>query len=1210
MKRPSLNHTYRLVWNAVRQCWMVAPEIARSRGKSGGRVKPLAAAVAVALGLVGQTAVWADSCTVVGTTTISGSTTDSCQLVAGESLVVSSSGQIDVGLTASDAVLVVAPNTAGSIENSGLIRRTGNTGIQIQNGATLAGGLVNYSTGRIEGGYGIWVGGTLQNGLINYGVISGTETSAGALSVWNGSVQGGISNTGQIDGATSGLHVENAAIDGWIFNGVGGTISGASDNALFVSNSTIDRIVNQGDMSGNNGALVLLNGSTISSGIENTGTIQGTTGIFMWSSSILGGITNSGQINGQAFGVYLSSADVQGGITNQAGGMIQASDGGLVISNSSVTDGIINDGMIETTSTSGGRGIKIEAGGSLSGGITNNGTISAYGHGIEIIGAPGGVTSMVSGGIVNNGGIGASDAGWGDESAIRIADGGILNDGITNTGLLQGRGYGINLRYLGTLNGDIVNSGTITGVNRVGIYVDGDLVGNIVNQAGGTIEGGAEGIYVSETQVDGGITNAGTITGSGSTDAAIAIQSTSTLTGAITNSGQINGVGRGLIVLNSDIQGGITNQAGGTINATTFNALHVQSSTVDGITNHGTIDGAGAALAILGTSTISSGIVNTGTIAGATGVFVSYSQVVGGLTNSGEISGSGTDRYAVYDLDGSLDSITIEGNDTALFNRVVHAPNTPLTVASGATFSPIAMNRFEVQSFTNDGTLNLIAGRTAHIVGNFTNNGVLRTGVTDTQAGGLNVDGTVTLGGTLEVDASTLTAGHSYAPSNRISIISATSPVSGEFTAFGDNSVLFDFTPQIYAVPEFSAFGVELLLTSSGGGSGGTGGSGSSGGGSTVLGSVESTGNTPAIGAATVFDDLIADFSGNGTTGDTGMDQVMLTFAGFTSEQQVSDAVSQTLPLLVGGSQFAASAALTGINRVIQARQEHNRGLSSGDTFYGDRHVWLKPFGSWADQDDRKGVSGYESSTAGLALGADAVVAEATRLGVAFAYARADIEGNSSVAPSEADVDVYQLVGYGSHALADDAEINFQLGLGRNENDGRRELPAFGATARGDYSSRTAMAGLGYGRNMKLDDQTTLTPSVRADYSWIRDEDYTETGAGALNLSVGEHTTEELILAVDGKLTHETASGLTLTAKLGAGYDVINDRASVTAAFAGAPGAAFATQGLDPSPWLARGGLGIVKTTQSGLEISARYDAEYRSDFLNQTASVKLRWAF
>jgi hypothetical protein len=36
----------------------------------------------------------------------------------------------------------------------------------------------------------------------------------------------------------------------------------------------------------------------------------------------------------------------------------------------------------------------------------------------------------------------------------------------------------------------------------------------------------------------------------------------------------------------------------------------------------------------------------------------------------------------------------------------------------------------------------------------------------------------------------------------------------------------------------------------------------------------------------------------------------------------------------------------------------------------------------------------------------------------------------------------------------------------------------------------------------------------------------------------------------------------------------------------------------------------MVKTMQSGMELAARYDAEYRRDFLNQSVSVKLRWAF
>lgn len=71
----------------------------------------------------------------------------------------------------------------------------------------------------------------------------------------------------------------------------------------------------------------------------------------------------------------------------------------------------------------------------------------------------------------------------------------------------------------------------------------------------------------------------------------------------------------------------------------------------------------------------------------------------------------------------------------------------------------------------------------------------------------------------------------------------------------------------------------------------------------------------------------------------------------------------------------------------------------------------------------------------------------------------------------------------------------------------------------------------------------------------------------------------------------------------------MNNRASITAAFAGEPGFGFTTYGLDQSLWLVRSGIGLTHVV-GNTEITARYDNEGRSGFDNQTASVKVRWAF
>ncbi|RME20415.1 MAG: autotransporter outer membrane beta-barrel domain-containing protein, partial [Candidatus Zixiibacteriota bacterium] len=341
-----------------------------------------------------------------------------------------------------------------------------------------------------------------------------------------------------------------------------------------------------------------------------------------------------------------------------------------------------------------------------------------------------------------------------------------------------------------------------------------------------------------------------------------------------------------------------------------------------------------------------------------------------------------------------------------------------------------------------------------------------------------------------------------------------------------------------------------------------------------VLASAEAMNNSPAYGGARLIDNtpaLLAFFTNSGLSGD----------------QQISDAATQTLPLLMGGSQIAARAAMTGINRVIQARIEANRGLSSGDSFAGDEYFWMKPFGSWVDQGDRKGVSGFDANTAGIAFGIDGVVSANTRLGAALVYVKANVNGNSIVAPHSADIDVYQLVGYGSHALSDDTEINFHVGIGQNKNLGRRSLNAFGLTARSDYKSLTATAGIGVGRLIRLSETDSFTPSIRADYGWIKDKAYTETGAGLWNLNVPDRENDELILAVDGKYMREIAAGMSLSVNLGLGYDVFNNDSSITAAYAGAPTIAFTTPGLDPSPWLVRAGLGVAGTTQGGVEVTA-----------------------
>ena len=432
-------------------------------------------------------------------------------------------------------------------------------------------------------------------------------------------------------------------------------------------------------------------------------------------------------------------------------------------------------------------------------------------------------------------------------------------------------------------------------------------------------------------------------------------------------------------------------------------------------------------------------------------------------------------------------------------------------------------------------------------------------------------------GGTLDVDVK---ANSGIAAGNAFQVISSGSH-SGQFDTITDNSALFNFTQRVVSTGSGQGIYIDTVRAL------------------TAEQAARNRSNLPGVGAAKVLD-----------SGASGLASVVSALGSLSTEKAVSDAVAQTLPLLTGGSMVAAQNALGGINRVIQARVEGNQGLSSGDEFLGDQHVWLKPFGSWADQGDQDGVSGYKANTTGFALGVDGTRSGDLRLGGAFAYAKSHIDSNSATAPQSSEVDVYQLVGYGSYRLDEKTEFSFQGDVGMNHNNGRRQIALTSVTAASSYDSLSLHMGGSLGRTYALDEKNKFTASVRADYTRIDDNGYTESGAGALNLGVQSRTAEALVIGIDGKLAHTLTSHSTLTANLGVGYDALNQQSAITAAFAGAPGAAFTTYGLNPSPWLLRGGVGVVRVAANGLEVSARYDAEYRENFLNQTASVKFRWLF
>ena len=566
-------------------------------------------------------------------------------------------------------------------------------------------------------------------------------------------------------------------------------------------------------------------------------------------------------------------------------------------------------------------------------------------------------------------------------------------------------------------------------------------------------------------------------------------------------------------------------------------------------------------------------ITNTGTITAtaigndtlAVGINVS-TQLNGTLNNSGSISAfTSDDPSHAYSIRAVSGSGTINNLESALLQGQVYAGG--------------------VVSLNNAG--DIVTGmQQSYVGGNYTQatSGILSIGALDTSNyGGLYANGSATL----DPDTKLRVAGGA---GNTLAVGDVLTNViysSGAFTmttaSVQDNLLGLNFTA--------SNNGSGLDLTAAATGL------------TTVSAAVAGAGLSSAAGVGGALDGLLV----NPDAQSPAVANFLYALGSLGTGQEVTNKVAELLPLMSGSVNHATLDTMRMVNLAVNQRLDANAGVSTGDLAFSDKHFWLKPFGSWANQDKRSGTAGYDSDSYGLVFGADGQITDANTVGLAIAYARTDVD--SDMSNQSADIKSYQGAFYGSHKFSDVTSLSYQVDLGYHDNSGRRAITGIGL-AKSDYDSWSAHAGVSLAHTFALNEVTTFTPSVRADYSRIRSESYNEKGAGALSLNVGSETTDELILGADGKLARSLSDKASAFANLGVGYDVINERTSMTSSFAGIPGATFATRGIDPSPWLMRGGLGIVGQATETLELSLRYDFEVRNDFDNQTASVKARWAF
>jgi len=366
---------------------------------------------------------------------------------------------------------------------------------------------------------------------------------------------------------------------------------------------------------------------------------------------------------------------------------------------------------------------------------------------------------------------------------------------------------------------------------------------------------------------------------------------------------------------------------------------------------------------------------------------------------------------------------------------------------------------------------------------------------------------------------------------------------------------------------------------------------------------ISSTNNPAAAGAANTLWNL-----GTSEAGLTGaMAPVLLALDNY-SGKDLSNAISQTLPLLTGAGSQATANSQRIINQFVMARQNNLSGQSNGEEILGNKEFWGKVYGSWGNQQNWGNVAGYSNNTGGFILGGDQILSPQSRIGAFLGFSSSSLSSNNNYAPSNLNISSYQLGAYGNYDLRKDLNWNYQLNGALNQNTGSRNISFYGVTANSSYNSYTGHLGTGLQQYFDLNDKTRITPTLRADYLTIQSNAYSESNAGPLNLNVNNQTWNELYTTAGIKFDYQFMPQVKVSTNIAAGYNLLNRQVLITSSYQGG-GDPFTTYGLQLSPWLYSGGVGIGGMIHKDIELNIRYDLQTTSSsYMNQIASAKLKF--
>lgn len=301
---------------------------------------------------------------------------------------------------------------------------------------------------------------------------------------------------------------------------------------------------------------------------------------------------------------------------------------------------------------------------------------------------------------------------------------------------------------------------------------------------------------------------------------------------------------------------------------------------------------------------------------------------------------------------------------------------------------------------------------------------------------------------------------------------------------------------------------------------------------------------------------------------------------------------------IAGAVHGDALVAASSLDRLVTAATSPTH-----DEPYDTSSLWVGAVGQWTTTAGDGNAPGSRDNAGGIVAGYDLIRTQDVLLGVAGAYAIADVVTKNA---AQAHVKTGQFLVYGR--LIDGAwrfDGDFSAGFDHYHSQRLIQIDALTRTAIGSADGWSASGDLSahYGGGI-------VVPFGEFHYDYIERSGFAETGADALALIVqrGNLSTPRVLVGGDADLDRLLGdTGWAPTATLAWAHDFGETAGRTDAALAGAPSATFSTFSSRTGHDAVLAGLRVSKTIGETFDVFAGYSVEARARSTSHVVSAGLR---